>query len=739
MGSRQIHQAPARGERSRRRHLPPPPGAFPDTPLFEWLTPWATLRRPPGWCSVRAYHYAQIPAFSFGIRSLATFKSRTHGVRPPRLYNRHVRLWNFASLFLLPLAVCGADVKLRDTPAEVVIEAPGYEAAATRDGFALRITRNGETILESAQAGDPALNLGFEKHGPQRVTKLVSQKPIAGGVALEYQTTYGDATARVELQASPGNLRVTEWLLHYEGDLVPSARFRMAPSGLWYGGGFQGGRDPQVFPLNKARIRKEGFLAEADTQGTPAWYTTKGVGIWIRTPHDFRYSIDPAGSGLFNVEMPGVSSLTYDILIGPGIRDVVDRINRQIGWPRSTPPAEYFRLPIYTTWVEHKTAVSQAKVLEFAEAIHKNGLPCGVIEIDDKWESRYGDMTFDAKKFPDPKAMNDELHKLGMKVTLWVHPFVNADSETYTTRPSLLLKDLNGRPGLMKWWQGVAAAWDMSNPKAVAEYRSRLDRLMKLGVDGFKFDGGDINLIPRDLRSAGNITAFEYPDTYNRETAGRYQWEETRVGVYSQPLGVVQRLQDKQSVWGLENGLAAIVPESITVSMRGFFYLMPDMVGGNEYDGDKASKELLIRWAQASALMPLLQFSIGPWHFDEETVKLSREASDLHIKFAPYIVQLAQAAPKTGQPILRPLWYNEPADKEAAAITDQFMVGADVVVAPVMVKDAVTRDLYLPAGRWRDWNTGQVQEGGRWLKGYPAPLNVLPVFVREGSAAGKVK
>jgi alpha-glucosidase (family GH31 glycosyl hydrolase) len=512
----------------------------------------------------------------------------------------------------------------------------------------------------------------------------------------------------------------------------------MAPSGPWYGGGFQGFRDPQIFPLNKAHMVRNGFLSQGNTQGTPAWYAGKGVGIWVSTPHDFRYSVNRDNDGLLSIEMPGVSALSYDILIGADIREIVDRINREIGWPRSTPPAEYFRLPIYTTWVEHKTSVSQQKVLEFARAIRSNKLPCGVIEIDDKWESRYGDMAFDSSKFPDPKAMNDELHKMGMKVTLWVHPFVNVDSRTYAEPRfrELLVKDLRGEPGLMKWWQGVAAAWDMSNPKAAAEFRARLDGLMKrYGFDGFKFDGGDINLLPQDIQTAGHISRFEYPDIYNREAAAHYGWEETRVGVYSQPLGVVQRLIDKQSVWGLENGLEAIVPEAITVSMRGFFYVMPDMVGGNEYDGDKATPELLVRWAQASALMPLLQFSVGPWHFDDETVRLAREASELHLKYAPYIVDLAQAAPKTGKPILRPVWYNFPADTEALGISDQFMVGEDLLVAPVMKRGARSRDLYLPAGSWRDAKTGQVTDGGRWLRNYPAPLDTLPLFVRESTKA----
>ena len=630
---------------------------------------------------------------------------------------------------------------LREAADRLTLETSDYSVTISRAGFGLEVRRGGELVLQSAGPDDAATNLGFVRAGaPHRVTKLVSFARDGGRLTLDYETTLAGATARVELRPEPGAVRVTTSLLNNDADLAPTLRFRLAPSGFWYGGGFQGWRDPQVIPLNEARVEKTAFFAQGATQGTPVWYTTKGVAVWVRTRQDFRYSINRAvggkPDGLLTIEMPGVSALAYDIIVARDVREVVRQLVREVGYPRTVPPADYFRLPIYTTWVEHKVPVTQAKVLEFARAIRKNKLPCGVVEIDDKWEDKYGDLKFDARKFPDPRAMVAELHRLGFRVTLWVHPFVNTDSETYARHRAdgLLLRNRSGEAGLVKWWNGVAAVWDFTDPRAAAEFRARLARLQRLyGIDGFKFDGGDVNLVPQDMRAAESIGPAEYADRYNREATAHFAWNETRVGIYSQPLGVVQRLIDKHSTWGRENGLAAIIPEAITVSMRGFPYVMPDMIGGNQYDQDRVEKELLIRWAQASALMPLMQFSVGPWHFDAETIRLSREASELHLKFAPYIVRLAAAAPRTGEPILAPLWYHNPGDRETYTITDQFMLGEDVVVAPVLSKGATRRDLYLPAGRWRDDKTGQEYEGGRWLRDYPAPLDTLPVFVRVGA------
>ena len=636
-------------------------------------------------------------------------------------------------------SVAAGPFDVRETPDAVVLETPSYAVSIARTGAGLAVRRAGEVVLDGwAASGRGGV---FEQAGaPQTIGALQKVSREGDSLVLDYATSVKDSLARIELQPVTDALRITVRLLVSEADMVPGFAWKLEPSGLWYGGGFQGFRDPQVWPLNDAAMVRPTFLVSGLSQATPFWYTTKGVGLRVRTPLDFRYSVnrqvDGKKDGLLTVSMPLASSLEYELIVAANVRDVVRRFTREVGYPRRVPPAEYFRLPIYTTWVEHKADVTQARVLEFAKAIRANDLPAGVIEIDDKWEAHYGDMDFDATKFPDPKAMNDELHRMGFRVTLWVHPFVNPDTKAFAdhARDGLLLRDANGGVGTIRWWNGPAGIRDFSNPRAGAAFRRQLDGLMqRFGFDGFKFDGGDVHFVVKDARPAQPISAAEFPDVYNTEATAHYGWNETRVGIYSQPLGIVQRLIDKNSVWGRENGLGALVPEALTTSLRGFFFLMPDMVGGNQYDGDTIEPELLVRWAQASALMPLLQFSVGPWHHGPQAVKLCRDASRLHLAFAAYTYRLAEASTTTGEPILAPLFYHSPDDAETFRITDQFMLGPDVLVAPVITKGAAARDLYLPRGRWVEHGTKKVLEGGRWLKDHPAPLDTLPLFVREGA------
>jgi alpha-glucosidase (family GH31 glycosyl hydrolase) len=630
----------------------------------------------------------------------------------------------------LSLAAADAGFELEQRDRTVEIAASGYRIEVAREGFALRVARGAETVVESAQAGDAGANLAFDFGGAHhRVTKLRSAVREGEAVILLYDTTLAGAQARVRLEPGADRIRISEWILYGVGDIALTLRYRMAPSADWYGGGFQ---NPMVLPLNKAELNKESFFINAATQASPFWYTTKGVGLWIRTPHDFRYAIH---NGELAVEMPGVSALDYDIILAKDIRAVVDRINREIGHPHTAPPADYLRLPSYSTWAEHKLEVSQAKIHDYVQAMRANKYACGAFIIDDKWESEYGDLRLDPPRFPDPKAMVAELHGAGCKVMLWIHPFANLESETYRDQRNhkYFIHDLAGRPAMVTWWRGSGAIWDFTNGEAVAAFLARLEKLQKeLGLDGFKFDSGDVNRVPPDGRTARPATPAEFADIYNREMAARFPWSETRVGVYSGPLGVVERLYDKESDWTAGNGLGAIIPEAFLHSLRGFPYVMADMVGGNEYENLKIDKELIVRWAQATALLPLMQFSKAPWSFGADAAKLCREATELHMAFAPYTYRLAMETVRTGAPIVRPLWYNAPGDAEAARIMDQFMLGDDVVVAPVMTKGALARDVYLPAGNWTDYKTGQPQAGGLWLRAYPAPLDRVPVFVRAG-------
>jgi alpha-glucosidase (family GH31 glycosyl hydrolase) len=168
-------------------------------------------------------------------------------------------------------------------------------------------------------------------------------------------------------------------------------------------------------------------------------------------------------------------------------------------------------------------------------------------------------------------------------------------------------------------------------------------------------------------------------------------------------------------------------------SLIGYPYFCPDMIGGgleSGFKGNTVDPELFVRWTQASALMPMMQYSYAPWKLDSTSVSICRKYSKLHTDLGDYIYSLAVKASTDGMPIVCPLFFDDPTDKTTYTLDDQFMLGSKLLVAPVLKKSATSRNIYLPKGSWSDFWTGKVYQGGQWLENFPAPIDVLPVFVK---------
>jgi alpha-glucosidase (family GH31 glycosyl hydrolase) len=203
-----------------------------------------------------------------------------------------------------------------------------------------------------------------------------------------------------------------------------------------------------------------------------------------------------------------------------------------------------------------------------------------------------------------------------------------------------------------------------------------------------------------------------------------------RVGWRSQQAPLLFRLGDKDSHWGEENGLRAIIPQVLHLGLAGYPFVFAGMIGGNSYGDWRADKELLIRWTELSAALPAMQFSIAPWDFDQETVDICRRYAQLHQELAPALDRATRQAVNTGAPVIRPLnwgWDDEVAHRCA----DQFLLGDEYCVAPVVTPGAASRDVLLPPGQWRDHWTGARFDGPTVLRDHPAPLDHLPLFRRE--------
>ncbi len=407
--------------------------------------------------------------------------------------------------------------------------------------------------------------------------------------------------------------------------------------------------------------------------------------------------------------------------------------------------------PQWNTWIELTYNQNQGDILAYAKAIKANGFPeGGVIMIDDTWQYGYGIWQFDPRRFSDPKAMCDELHSLGYKVMLWVCPFVSMDSPGYRemvfgTRDAgrhcekggLVMckeKTVYGQ-GFAKptaWWNGVSAILDLTHPLGAAWFARELKRLQDdFGVDGFKLDAGDIDEFqppyvtyraasPSELCEAYAKIGLEFPLNEYRACF--------KMG--GQPL--VQRLCDKGHNWA---AVQQLVPDMINCGLMGHSFVCPDMIGGGSWMAFMPDApmpfdpELFVRSAQAHALAPMMQFSAAPWRMLKgEHLEAVRAAAWTRMKFADYILSVAKDSAKSGEPMLRAMEYEFPGEG-AERLTDQFMLGSKLLVAPQVVKGAKTRTVFIPSGTWTA-DDGSVVTGPKTVE-VETPLSRLPYFTKK--------
>ena len=396
------------------------------------------------------------------------------------------------------------------------------------------------------------------------------------------------------------------------------------------------------------------------------------------------------------------------------------------------PDTLFFTRPQYNTWIELMYNQNQADILRYAHAIIDNGFPAGVLMIDDNWQRYYGNFSFKAERFPDPKAMIDELHALGFKVMVWICPFVSPDSPEYRelAAKGYLLRNPAGGTAILNWWNGYSACYDLTNSAAAAYFVEVLHRAQsEYGIDGFKFDAGDNNCYASTSIAAYNASATNVDHTASWAKIGlSFPFNEYRACWKMGGLPLVQRLGDKVYSWA---AVQQLIPQMCVAGLLGYAYACPDMVGGGQFAAflnireDEFDQALIVRSAQVHALMPMMQFSVAPWRIlSRENLAIVQRMAKLHADFGPYIMRYARLAAETGEPVVRLMEYQFP-HQGFAEVKDQFMLGDKYLVAPV-VDNRLEREVRLPKGTWRD-EQGRKYRGGKTYR-ISVPLDRLPYF-----------
>lgn len=494
----------------------------------------------------------------------------------------------------------------------------------------------------------------------------------------------------------------------------------------WWGGLVDDGLS---MPYGKEIFYRDHRFNNSSNQGMPLLISDKGRYIWSNV--GFEYTITPE-----YIEIHSTEPITVD-LVGSSLKEAFLYVSQKYFKSNHKLPYEgLFTSPQYNTWIELMYDQEEEAIKTYADTIINKEMPEGVFIIDDNWQEDYGVWEFSKARFNDPKGTIDHLHKLGFKVMLWVCPFISPDCLTYRQLrdKGYLLKDVHGEMAIRSWWNGYSAVLDFTNPDAKKWFTDRLDYLMtQYGIDGFKFDAGDARFYRDNDQTFDALATANDQCTVFNNLGEEYSLNEMRAAWKNAGQGLAQRLADKNHTWD-NNGLQNLIPNGLAQGLMGYSFTSPDMIGGGEYlnfleSALNVDEELVVRYAQCSALFPMMQFSVAPWRIlNEENFQLCRDAALLHEQYGDHIMELAKESAITGEPIIRHMEYVFP-HCGYSHLNEQFMLGDTILVAPVVRKGCTEKEITFPKGTWKG-DDDSIVEGPCTIK-VDAPISRLPYYTLQ--------
>ena len=433
-------------------------------------------------------------------------------------------------------------------------------------------------------------------------------------------------------------------------------------------------------------------------------------------------------------------SLDYYMIPGKDPKEVLKRYYELTGYN-----------PLQQKWVygfhQSRWSYETAEwVEEVARRMRENRLPLDVIHLDIDYMDGFRVFTFDRERFPDPKALHRRLAQQNVKTVSIVDPGVKLDPGYFVYDEGVaeghFAKNPDGTIYEGAVWPGAAVFPDFSRPETRAWWGNKLQIMLDAGVSGIWNDMNEpanfTGQLPDDVQFRdgdhlrmhnvyGHLMAQATSEALEKLT-GKRPFVLTRACFAGSQRYCSAWTGDNHSLWA---HLQLSLTQMMNLGLSGMNMVGSD-IGGF---GSDTTPELMIRWMQLGCLGPFFRNHNGKGYrdqelyvFDEATINACRKSLQLRYHLLPYIYDLAHE----NLPILRPLVMEFPQDPVCASLTDQFMLGENLLAAPVMTPGVSARAVYLPKGIWYDYYTGKRYVGGKYILA-DAPLDTMPLFARAGA------
>ncbi|HTQ59301.1 MAG TPA: TIM-barrel domain-containing protein [Candidatus Solibacter sp.] len=604
--------------------------------------------------------------------------------------------------------------------------APSSKAAETLESSALRLELNTAPFsyrLIERSSGEVLLS---ETGGITFTSNGYSVRSISDVIKANDGLR---ATLRLEDTSQPAQLsfrflkpEVLQVIFTFENGIPAEFKEEFADQGEHYYGiwemPFGGNIDDRGADHDFLGIRHQPDVNYSSARA-PFYMTSKKYGVYVETNAKGHYTIAQAGKTSFSFFD---NALRYDVIYGPTYADIMSRYNAIAG-PAIMPPTWAFG-SIWWRDDHHddlrRVTNAQGKVIEDADKLRELHIPAGTIWLDRPFgtgEMGWGNMDFDPS-FPDPPKMIRDLHDRGMNLIIWIA----------NRAWNQLLVEGSARQYL---FFGRGSAADMRIPGAYDWFKDKLNEYVRLGVKGYKIDRGEEDELPLSYE---NLNAILFPKMAAeglRDSYGNDFFMFTR--------NVNDTARKYTAVWnGDTRSTFAGLQVSIKTGLRSGAINFP--MWGSDTGGyiRFPEKELFARWLEFSAFSPMMEILNGPkrtiWDdYDAELVQIAKTYATEHYDLIPYTRSSLYQSTQTGMPVMRALIFAYLGDATLTDMWNEYLFGDSILVAPVTAAQATSRGVYLPEGRWMNYNDKHTLYAGKQTVTASAPLATIPLFVREGA------
>ena len=470
----------------------------------------------------------------------------------------------------------------------------------------------------------------------------------------------------------------------------------------------------------------------------PFYVSNKGYGVFVNHPEKVSFEVATENVAKVEFSVTG-ESLDYYIINGPTMKEVLVRYTDITGKP-SLPAPWTFGLWLSTSFT---TNYDEETVNRFVDGMLERGIPLSVFHFDCFWMKDFSwcDFTWDSRVFPDPVGMIKRLKAKGLKICVWINSYVGQESSIFKegVEGGYFIKRPNGDVWQWDLWQPGLAIVDFTNPKACEWYAGKLEALLDMGVDCFKTDFGE--RIPTD------VVYYDGSDPKKMHNYYTYLYNKTVYEVLKKKKGEKEAVLFARSAtvggqkfpvhwggdcWSDYESMEQSLRGGLSLTSSGFGYWSHD-IGGFECT---STPDVYKRWcafgllSSHSRLHGSTSYRV-PWLYDEESVEVVRYFTKLKARLMPYLYRNAIETSRTGIPMMRSMALEFTEDKNCAYLTNQYMLGDSLLVAPIFNEDSMA-EYYLPEGKWTSLLTGEEKAGGRWYREKHGYLSI-PLYVKAGS------